>query len=163
VTVDSAPGRGTTFEIYLPRTEEIEAPPPSLADVPTSSSSTTAAGARILLVEDDDSVRAVVKSILERSYDVVAVNSAEEALKLIETDEQPFDVLVSDVVMPGMKGSELANVVRRARPRTRVLFMSGFVSRVPTLSRGMAFLQKPFTPDELESKLRKLLASQRAG
>jgi PAS domain S-box-containing protein len=156
VTVDSAPGRGTKFEIFLPRTEEIEAPPPSLADVGAPPT-----GARVLLVEDDDSVRSVVASILERTYEVLTAKNADEALRIVETEERTIDVLVSDVVMPGMGGSELAARVRKERPLARVLFMSGFVSRVPTLSRGMAFLQKPFTPDELEKKIRALLTSRR--
>jgi two-component system cell cycle sensor histidine kinase/response regulator CckA len=157
VTVDSAPSRGTTFEIYLPRTDETTAVPPSkpdgdaVKDVPT-----------ILVVEDEDSVRSVVRAILDLSgYRVIAVSSAEDALRIAEAAEPSFDLLLTDIVMPGIGGRELADRVAAARPNARVLFMSGYIEGGPTMTPGVSFLQKPFTPDELEAKVRASLASRR--
>src|SRR5205814_919630 len=95
------------------------------------------------------------------TYDIEAVSSPDQALKIAEEDERRIDLLISDVVMPGMGGSELTKRVRRWRPETRVILMSGYADRSPTMSPGMAFLQKPFTPIELEQTVRALLAAGR--
>jgi two-component system cell cycle sensor histidine kinase/response regulator CckA len=156
VTVESAPGRGTTFGIYLPRTDETAPTPPSTPDPAPSEAAT------ILVVEDEDSVRSVVRAILDLSgYRVIAVASAEDALKVAEAPEHAIDLLLTDVVMPGIGGRELADRVLAARPGLRVLFMSGYIEGGPTMTPGLSFLQKPFTPDELEAKVRASLASRR--
>jgi len=157
VTFESAKGRGTTFEIYLPRTEETEPPPPSQPGAAAASPSAT-----ILLVEDEVSVRSVVKAILEdEGYHVIAVASAEEALRITEAVEPPIDLLLTDVIMPVLGGRELAERVRMTRPDARVLLMSGYIDGGSTVASGVAFLQKPFTPAQLEEQVRATLASRR--
>jgi CheY-like chemotaxis protein len=159
VTVDSAPGRGTTFEVYLPRTEEAEAPVTSRSG---PGSGTSATAATILLVEDEDSVRAVVRGILDRhGYEVIAASSAEDALSILEAQSPRVDLLLTDVVMPGRDGHELAERVRAMRPNARVLFMSGNAER-HSEHPGAAFLQKPFSPGELAEKVRATLAAPRS-
>jgi PAS domain S-box-containing protein len=155
VTVDSAPARGTTFEIYLPRTDE-NPTPPAKAEPATGNAAT------ILVVEDEDSVRSVVRAILDLSgYRVIAVASAEDALRIAESGEPSIDLLLTDMVMPGIGGRELADRITRALPHLRVLFMSGYIEGGPAMTPGLSFLQKPFTPDELEAKVGALLASGR--
>jgi nitrogen-specific signal transduction histidine kinase len=165
VAVDSAPGKGSRFVISFP---EVGPPPsderqrrPSAAGVPA----VPPAGARrILLVEDEETVRVLARRMLEESgYRVATAKDGEDALRLVEAQRDPFDLLVSDLVMPGMSGQALAAKLRVASPTTRVLFISGYtedtVARKTIAESGVAFLQKPFTRDTLARKVAETLES----
>lgn len=158
VWVYSEVGRGTTFKIYLPRVTEATAAdtlrvPPPLA--PAGDSAT------ILIVEDDDDVRALVaEALTNRGYTALKAHSPEEALK-VANGHPAIHLLVTDVVMPGSTGPQLAQTLMAKRPGLRVIYMSGFtdevVVRSGTLRPGATFLQKPFTLAELEQAVRVLL------
>jgi signal transduction histidine kinase/ActR/RegA family two-component response regulator len=156
ISVVSAPGEGTTVTIRLPC---------SNLPLPTRrgknpSPLTTSAGERILLVEDDDTVRRLVLDILRSCrYDVVEARDPEEALALC--DAEAFDLMLTDIVMPGRNGPTLAREVVARQPDIRVLFMSGYN---PEASTGLhldgsstGFLSKPFSPDSLSRAIRELL------
>ena len=156
IVVDSQIGIGTTFHIYLPRVED---QPTSTAaerslEVPRGSET-------ILLVEDDSSVRSLVARLLrETGYRVVEVASGEAALGAVERDGGgDIAVLVTDIVMPGASGRQIASLVRRIRPALPVLLISGYTDTVVVEddNAGIAFLQKPFSPDGLARKIRSLL------
>jgi PAS domain S-box-containing protein len=158
VSVYSEPGVGTTFKVYLPRTELTPVPVPHEADHRTAG-----CGERLLLVEDNDAVRRLAYEVLELSgYEVRQAASPREALELCASDDQEIDLLVTDVVMPELNGRELADRLRAERPGLRVLYTSGYtddamISR-GVLAPGMAFLQKPFSVEQLQRKLREVLA-----
>jgi CheY-like chemotaxis protein len=171
IWVYSEPGRGTTFKIYLPRVQEEAAVevPEKRVEAPV-----THGGERILVVEDDAMVRRLITQALRKQgYDVIESSSGAAALQMVEGDDGPLALLVTDVVMPGMSGLELAENLRRSRPAIQVLFMSGYtddaVVRHGLLDAAMAFLQKPFTPSGLARKVREVLdegaggASQKGG
>jgi two-component system, cell cycle sensor histidine kinase and response regulator CckA len=162
VSVSSPPGEGATLEVLLPRTRksaaEPERQPPSDA---------TARGERLLLVEDNDAVRGLMSRVLESSgYALVEAASPREALELAATTKEPIDLLVTDVVMPGMNGRQLSNMLREERPDLPVLYISGYTDEA-MISRGLlppgtAFLQKPFSVDQLQRALREILDSRPA-
>jgi PAS domain S-box-containing protein len=150
-------GRGTTFKVYLPFVDaEVEA-------VPTLHPPATLEGDEtILLVEDQDQVRAVADSALRRyGYNVLVAQSAGDALLLCENHPGPIDILVTDVVMPQMSGPELAKRVAATRPAMKILCMSGYtddsIVRHAALEPGIPYLQKPFTPQSLATKVREIL------
>ena len=158
IEVDSAPECGSTFTVYLPREP---GPPPAPEPVPKPE---TAARGRevVLVVEDEGSVRSIVRTTLERAgYTVLDAEGAGEALRLASEHAGRIDLLLTDVVMPGTNGRELADLVLRRRPQTRVLFVSGYtddaVLRHDVLDAGVEFLQKPFTPAALARKVRDVL------
>ena len=161
VSVESAPGQGTTFEIHLPSIENaIEAPPIAERQQTLRGSET------ILLVEDEDPVRAVARKILEgHGYRVIEARNAGEALLHCELHEGDIDLLLSDVVMPQMSGVALARRLGRERPNMRVLCMSGHadegVAPETVQGSGFAFLQKPLTPRSLGRKVREVLDARR--
>jgi PAS domain S-box-containing protein len=159
IEVDSQPGRGTTFRVRLPEVEPApDHEPDDVASKPASTASET-----VLLVEDDERVRALVRNILKKGgYRVLQAEHAEAAAEISLSYQGTIDLLLTDVVMPGRNGRELAEQVVRRRPSTRVLFMSGY-SNDAVLMRGVhatgaQFIQKPFTIDELSSKVRDVLA-----
>ncbi len=158
IWVYSEPGRGTTFKIYLPRVDqEATAVEPGEATVEAPRGTET-----VLLVEDQEMVRDMVREALEMSgYAVLAASGGADALALAAGHRGPIHLLVTDVVMPGMSGRELAERLSTVRPTLRVLFMSGYtddaISRHGILEEGVTFLQKPFTPDALSRKVRELL------
>jgi PAS domain S-box-containing protein len=157
IWVYSEIGVGTTFKVYLPR---VDAAPENL---PGTSRAVRVVGSEtILLVEDEAGVRALVRKFLERSgYSVVEASSGDEALKEAEKFPGHIDLLLTDVVLPRMSGSELARRLVDARKDTRVLYMSGYTDDAivhhGVLSAGAAFLQKPFTADALARKIREIL------
>jgi PAS domain S-box-containing protein len=141
----SEAGKGTTFKIYLPRVESADEPMPVAATAPASRGSET-----ILLVEDEAPVRLVASRILRQSgYTVIEAPDGATAVALCMAHTDPMDLVVTDMVMPGMTAHELAARVRAIRPETRVLFMSGYTEdaalRQRFLEPGAAFLEKPFT------------------
>ncbi|RYZ01890.1 MAG: PAS domain-containing sensor histidine kinase [Myxococcales bacterium] len=150
ITVQSGLGKGSTFSVYLPRVDETEKAEP----VRTVPASTAARGERVLLVEDEPVVRSVVQRTLERAhYEVVTATCGEEALATAAR-EAPFDLLVTDIMMPGMSGWELGAQLGARWPNLRILYMSGYTEG--SEARG-PFLQKPFMPADLLATLRKLL------
>ena len=117
----------------------------------------------VLLAEDEPAVRGLVKKILERAgFRVVAAEDGEAAWELAESLDHPLDLLVTDVVMPRLYGTELASRLAVVQPDLPVLFMSGYTDnerlRRGALDPGQAFLEKPFTPEELLQTARRLLA-----
>jgi PAS domain S-box-containing protein len=162
IWVYSEPHVGSCFKIYLPRVDAPHEPLPLLAAETPGEAPATRRGARLLLVEDDDGVRELMADILEaEGYVVVASGRPDEALQLAE--QQPsFELLITDVIMPGMNGRELA---RRLLERSRVagaLFVSGYAGealvRHGGVERGERFLQKPFSQRALQSIVRAALA-----
>jgi signal transduction histidine kinase/CheY-like chemotaxis protein len=157
IWVESEPGRGTTFTIYLPRTDgdTESAMGEDDADVPRGSEA-------VLIVEDDDAVRHVAASALRRlGYAVDVAASGEEALQWLASRPASPALVLTDVVMKGMSGVELAAHARRAYPTLRVLFMSGYADSVllrhgPILG-GAHFIQKPYTTTALGRKVRDAL------
>ncbi|MES1174020.1 MAG: ATP-binding protein [Myxococcales bacterium] len=154
----SAPGRGTLFEIYLPERER-----PGLSEYPESIAAPATGGAEtVLLVEDESQVRKLVFEVLQsRGYHVLAAKDALEAIPLEENFPDRIDLLITDVVMPGMSGRELAQHLSATRPGTKVLFISGYTDdallRHGASSPGTGFLQKPFALEDLLLRVRALL------
>ena len=162
ISVQSALGRGATFSIVLPRVS-------SPAVVPIAPSNEAPRHhATILVVEDDDAVRRVVCGVLARDgHDVLDVGSGQAALALLRRDPREIDLLITDVVMPHMSGTELADIVAVERPDTKVLFMSGYTND-EMLRRGVregqvALLQKPVGRDALLHKVREALLDREIG
>src|SRR5882672_8113249 len=154
VWADSAPGQGATFTVYLPRAEEGTAEPELEFAAPSLDGKET-----VLLVEDQGDVLRVMRRGLEAlGYTVLAAKGGPEALALAARHEGPIHLLVSDVVMPGMNGRDLALGLATTRPDTKVLYVSGYsdqsIVHQGMLSPGVAFLQKPFAPDALARKIR---------
>ncbi len=157
IDIESAPGAGTTVRIRLPAAAEAEPAPEAARDVPP-----VATGESVLLVEDEDAVRQVVLRQLDSSgYRVRAAASPHEALRLFTAAPESFDVLLTDVVMPGMSGTQLASRLQEARPGLPVLFMSGYTAGPApgghALPRDGSLLHKPFRRTELLTALRRVL------
>jgi CheY-like chemotaxis protein len=159
ISVYSEPGRGTTFKIYLPPVEsQTKIPLPRLdsPDLPRGTET-------ILLVEDDPALREMAAILLRRlGYTVLAAANGIEALSLKQPrDNGHIDLLFTDIVMPHMSGQELSERVRALSPHTRILFTSAYTENAivhqGVLDKGVALLQKPFTPSALARKLREVL------
>ena len=154
----SEPGHGTTFKALLPR-----AGSPATEEATSAPEAAAANGSEtILLAEDEESLRRLTARILERhGYEVIAAETASEAAQIAERSGRKIDLLLTDVVMPELSGSALAERVTRLLPDVRVLFMSGYsdevVTRNGTLTPGSAFLEKPFSGNELAAKVRETL------
>jgi len=155
VQVSSVPGRGTSFQIYLPRSDE------KTTSGPRPSAGSSLGTETVLVVEDEAAVRNLVKAVLERKgYVVLVAEDGAAALDLVDTHTGVIHVLLTDVVMPGMNGRDLAVRVRERRPAIKVVFMSGYTADVPTelvTEGGAAFLSKPFNERALTMKLREAL------
>jgi CheY-like chemotaxis protein len=154
IGVESALGRGTTFTLYLPRTEDELAPQDAPAEtVPEGNSET------ILLVEDERSVRTLIRRLLEvEGYIVVTADSAEDAL-VVADREQDIDLVLTDMVMPGMNGRQLMEQLERSRPGMKVVYTSGHFDERATGTDDAPFLQKPYTHQALARTVRDALAS----
>jgi two-component system cell cycle sensor histidine kinase/response regulator CckA len=158
IFVESEPERGTTFKMFLPRTEQCIDP----LDVPRFAPPAHGGTETILVVEDQPEVRAVTRDALVRhGYTVLEAAGGVEALSLLKGYAGEVHLLVTDVVMPAMNGRELAERVAADRPHLHVLYTSGYtddtVLQHLILNAGTAFLQKPFAPNELLQKVRDLL------
>ncbi len=159
IYVDSEPGQGTTMRVYLP---------PTAGPISTDASAAAAApgggSETVLLVEDEAAVRQFARRALEASgYAVLVAPDGAEALSLAERHAGPIHILLTDVVMPGMAGPELARRLTAKRPSLRVLYCSGYTDDTTVLDgvreAGTPFLQKPFAPEDLVRKLREVLST----
>jgi two-component system cell cycle sensor histidine kinase/response regulator CckA len=158
VELDSIAGRGTTFSIYLPVTEEV----PHAHGTDDADGLGAGRGETILVVEDEQGVRHVVERLLANSgYNVLSAASGHEALELVERNVQRIDLLLTDIVMPHMSGKELADTLTSTHPKLKTLYMSGYtdemVSRTRALDNGEDLVQKPFTGEELTARVRAAL------
>ncbi len=160
INVYSEPGVGTTFKIYIPREPEAETDHTEklrdAGEVPRGR------GETILLVEDDLILLEMTRILLTQlGYTVLEAASPQDAAALARSHEGPIHALMTDVIMPGMNGKELADLVRELRPGIRVLFMSGYTANViahhGVLDPGVAFIQKPFGLWDLASRIRQVL------
>ena len=157
VEVESLPGRGTTFRIYLPVIDETtaEEPKSSLGSLPGGTET-------ILLVEDEEGVRKLSSYLLTHGgYQVLEAENGQQALEIVAHYQGRIDLLVSDVVMPGMCGPQVAEAVKVVQSGVKVLFQSGYTDDA-LLRHGVAeaertFLQKPFTLPDLARKVREVL------
>jgi two-component system, cell cycle sensor histidine kinase and response regulator CckA len=158
VYVYSEPEKGAAFKVYFPRVTggEPTTPTPQRAVMSRVSTET------ILVLEDEDHVRRVVVAMLQRGgYEVIEATRAEEALDVASDLARPIDLLLTDIVMPDMSGPEVVRKIRELRPGLKAICMSGYtdetVVRHGILESGIAFLQKPVTPDSLRQKVRSVL------
>lgn len=159
IRVESEPGAGTTFKVYLPRTDR-RSRLPTLPIQPADASNRC--DETVLLVEDEDQVRAVTRSILRRrGYNVLEAQNGGEAFLISERFNAPIHLLLTDVVMPRVSGPEVAERLQALRPEMKVLYVSGYTTDTTALhgvlKTGVAFLQKPLTPDVLARKVRDVL------
>jgi signal transduction histidine kinase/ActR/RegA family two-component response regulator len=149
IWVDTTPGKGTRFEVYLPRVEQNITPNPAEELAPVRA---RAAGT-VLLAEDEEGVRALAYDFLTSAgYRVFVANDGAKALEISETLGERIDVLVTDVVMPNMRGPELASRMKIGRPDLKVVFMSGYLEQNDggeDFTGTATFLQKPFSKDVL--------------
>jgi len=156
----SEPGRGTTMRVYLPR---VDAPPDPIERPADAAPESLRGSETILLVEDETAVRAVTRQLLERNgYKVVEAPDGPAALALVDGKRgDEIDLLLTDVVMPGMSGRELADQLTARCPKLRVLYMSGYtddaIVRHGMLEPGLAYLEKPFRSAGLLRKVRETL------
>jgi two-component system, cell cycle sensor histidine kinase and response regulator CckA len=158
IVVASAVGQGSVFRMYFPRCDE-----PITADPSVPSVSHTSYGrATILIVEDDPGIRELSAKILSRcGYNVLVAGGGDEAREICERHDGHINLLLSDVVMPGMNGPMVAEMLTRMRPGLKVVFMSGYtdnaIVRHGVMERDLPFLQKPFTPERLANKIVEVL------
>jgi CheY-like chemotaxis protein len=161
VLVQSEPGQGTTFRIYLPRVEDTLEP----VGTAGTSSSQNGGSETVLLVEDEESVRQLVRETLEsKGYKVLEADNGEAALRIVSNYSDKVDMLITDVVMPGMSGRELSARMCASRPQTKVLYLSGYtedaIGHEGVVDPDTAFLQKPFTLQMLSRKVREVLGER---
>ena len=158
IWVYSELGKGTTFKIYLPRVEQTS----ELPELGAAPAELLRGSETVLLVEDDEMVRALAQAILERyGYHVLAARNVHDALRFAQEGSGQIRLLLTDTIMPGMNGPDLAKQVQSIRPEIKVLYMSGYTDKVisctAALEPGTAFLQKPFTPQTLTQKVHEVL------
>ncbi len=161
IFAESPAGQGAIFTIYLPAYDKVEAPTPPEAEAeaePRRPRDLTGRGL-VLLVEDEDPVRSFAARALRlRGYTVLEASSGEEALEILKDAEIHVDVMLSDVIMPGLDGPGWVREAQKGRPEVKVIFMSGYAEDsfvggdggVP----GATFLQKPFTLNELTERVK---------
>jgi len=158
IEVESEPGKGSSFQISLPRVEHEPAPAkrPLTVDQPRTGTGT------ILLAEDEPLLRELGETILTQAgYQVVTAGSSESLRALVAEHPGEVDLLLTDVVMPNISGPELVRLGRARWPKVRVLFMSGYADdELQDLDRDAGFIQKPFTPSELTAKIAGILAGR---
>ena len=161
INVYSEPGQGTTFKIYLPRCEELE----TVIRETVTAEVLKGQGETVLLVEDEAAIITLATAMLEDlGYHVLAANSPVEALSLVEAHQGEIHLLLTDVVMPGMNGRDLAKQIQKTCPEMKILFMSGYTANViahhGVLDEGINFIQKPFSRSDLSIRLREALDSK---
>jgi two-component system, cell cycle sensor histidine kinase and response regulator CckA len=158
IWVYSEPGHGTSFKVYLPRVAEAAAPAAQTPTPPVS----VRGSQTILLVEDEELVRHLVEKVLKANgYTVLVAASGPDAERVATQHAGPIQLLMTDVVLPGLNGRQVAERLTAARPGIRVLYLSGYtddaIVRHGVLEPGVAFLQKPFSPAVLGRKVREVL------
>ncbi|MFW6139009.1 MAG: ATP-binding protein [Spirochaetota bacterium] len=158
IFVDSAPGKGTSFSIYFPRIyEQVYAEDNSERPAEVERGDET-----ILLIEDEEAVKNVISTSLRNlGYNVIAANDAEETFALLKKMENPPDLIITDVVLPGISGRKVVENILERFPKTRAIYISGYADDTivhhGVLENGIPFLQKPFTTAALAQKVRELL------
>jgi PAS domain S-box-containing protein len=157
IEVESEPGEGTTFRVLLPKVDS----EPAATTRPAMTESQKRGTGTILLAEDEPLLRELGETILKQAgYQVLTAPDSTALQHLIATYSGKVDLLLTDVVMPGMSGPELVHIVKHRWPTIRVLYMSGYADDdIEDLDRDAGFLQKPFTPGELTAKIAEVLAS----
>ncbi len=160
VFVQSEPGAGSTFYVYLPRVDDASEVVPPAPHQPEAGGSET-----VLLVEDEESVRELVKlTLLARGYKVLEAENGESGLQVADSFKDNIDILITDVMMPGMGGRELSKRLLILRPGISVLYLSGYtedaVVTQGAVGPAIAFLQKPFTLQNLAKKVRDVLRAR---
>jgi two-component system cell cycle sensor histidine kinase/response regulator CckA len=157
IDVESSPGEGTTFRVLLP----VAAGAKDERRPATPAAPSRLEGATVLLVEDEPAVRKVVAAVLANARcRLLVANDGADAIALARSHEGSIDLLISDVVMPGMSGVELAGAVTATRPDARVLLVTGYASEAVSAhaeTLGASLLEKPFTPPELLERITELL------
>jgi CheY-like chemotaxis protein len=163
IWVYSEIGRGTTFKIYLPRVDD------SVEEYKRNieSEEVTRGTETILLVEDEEMLRKLARQTLKgHGYKIVEAANGSEAIALSAQHEGPIHLLLTDVIMPGMNGRELATRMLQTRPSLRVLFMSGYtddaIVHQGVLDESANFIQKPFAPDGLAFRVREVLDQEKS-
>ncbi len=161
INVYSEPGKGTTFRIYLPKEESTQPVKPAEKKVMTPSSGH---GQTIMVVEDDNAILELIEMILKKlKYNVLSASSPKEAVILAEGYKGKIDLLITDTVMPGMNGRELANEMCKKYTDIKVLFMSGYTANViihrGVLDEGINYIAKPFSLDAFAAKVKEVLES----
>jgi len=158
IFVDSEINHGTTFRLYFPAVASAER---DAAEGPAGRRSERHGHETLLIAEDEPAVRSLVASSLRRDgYRLLIAGSAEEALATAQSHDGPIDLLLTDAMMPGKNGVELANLMRTQRPGIPVILMSGYTEEtlnVPGLKEPIELLQKPFSPRELRRRIREVL------
>ena len=156
IEVESEPDKGSTFRVSLPRVdaEPQTAAKPAMTELPKRGSGT------ILLAEDEPLLRELGETILKQAgYSVLSAPNTGALKELIARHDSEVDLLLTDVVMPGLSGPELVRLVKARWPKIRVLYMSGYADDdIKDLDRDAGFLQKPFTPSELTVKIAEVLS-----
>ena len=157
IEVESEPGKGTTFRVLLPGVQALPVP----SGKPVMKEPQKRGTGTILLAEDEPLLRELGQTILgQAGYQVITASDAASLKQLIATHSGAVDLLLTDVVMPGLSGPELVRIVRERWPSIRVLYMSGYADdEIEDLDRDAGFLQKPFTPAELTAKIGQILES----
>ena len=160
INVYSEPNQGTTFKIYFPRYEgeDVVSQETTISDIQMGQ------GETVLLVEDEIAIVQLATAMLEDlGYRVLPTNSPVEALNLLKEFQGDIQLLLTDVVMPGMNGRELAKQVRDIHPKMKALYMSGYTANViahhGVLDEGINFIQKPFSRHDLSIRVREILDS----
>jgi CheY-like chemotaxis protein len=155
ITVDSLKGQGATFTIYLPASSKVVTP------TPRGTRSMATGAETILLVDDETLILGVGRAMLEKlGYQVITAGSGDEALRILETAGR-VDLVILDLIMPGMDGGQTFDHIRKIDPTMRVLLSSGYAldgQAAAVLNKGCrGFIQKPFTIHELSGKIRSIL------
>ena len=161
LTVHSEVGSGTTFSVYLPRLSELENDGESSAPVPEEMTGDLTGTARILLVEDEDAVRTFsTRALTNKGYEVETAESGEAGWIKFKDLKKPIDLLITDVIMPGIDGPTLAKQIRAEMPSLKIIFVSGYTEEKlkDQMGDGIHFLPKPFTLKQLAAKVKEVLS-----
>jgi CheY-like chemotaxis protein len=157
IAVYSEPGQGTTFRVYFPATSASKKQEREPAPAPRKTR-----GETVLVIEDEADLRSmIVRALARRDYHVLEARTGEEALELVEKQKAEVQLLITDIVMPGMRGTEAAQRLASLLPDLKILYMSGYTDNAmfhqKLLEAGTIFLQKPFSVSALEERVQKAL------